>query len=86
MAGCGVAVVDNGGECRFGSDLSRDKQSGWYRDQGVQSESHLGRRQGRLFEMRHARRWPLTTSAERARRLCHEAGGELEQIQFLLGL
>jgi len=33
MGGRGVAVVDNSGECRFGNDLSRDKQSGSNRDQ-----------------------------------------------------
>lgn len=76
--------MDNSGECRFGNDLSRGKQSGSNREQGVQSESHLGVVKGACSKCGMPGVAPHDLRRTCAR-LCHEAGGELEQIQFLPG-
>lgn len=50
----------------------------------LQSEGDLGSREGNVHEMRIGQCRP-TRSPPNCARLCHDAGGELEEIQFLLG-
>jgi integrase len=83
--GCrGFAIVDNGGEPPFGNNLSGDKQSGPNRGERVQPESHLGVVKDACAKCAMPGVAPHDLRRTCAR-LCHEAGGELEQIQFLLG-
>ena len=76
--------VDNGGEPQFGNYLPGDKQGRTNRGERVQPESGLGCREDCLLEVRMPGVAPHDLRRTCAR-LCHEAGGELEQIQFLLG-